>query len=47
MSNGTMETVEYTWVDMWCMQYWIIGLCHKTVEVYLSAVSCSTGGYTK
>ena len=43
MNNGTMETVEYTWVDLWCMLDWIIGLCHKTVEVHFSAISCSTG----
>ena len=47
MNNGTMETVEYKWVYKWCMLDWIIGLCHKTVEVHFPAVSCSSGEYTK
>ena len=26
MNDGAMETVEYVWVDIWCMMNWIIGL---------------------
>ena len=32
MYNSAMETVEYMWVNMWCMVDWIIGFCHKAAE---------------
>ena len=28
MYDGPMETVEYIWVNIWCMLDWIIGFCH-------------------
>ena len=32
-----METaVEYMRVDIWCVLYWIIELCHKTAEMHIS-----------
>ena len=40
MNDGAMETVEYMWVDIWCMLDWIIGLCHKTAEIHFPYVSC-------
>ena len=37
MNNDAMETaVEYMWVDIWCVLYWIIELCHKTAEMHIS-----------
>ena len=36
MNDGTVETVEYMWVDIWCLLDWIIGLCHKPAEMYIS-----------
>ena len=36
MNDGAVETVEYMWVDIWCLLDWIIGLCHKTAEMYIS-----------
>ena len=47
MSNDSMETVGYMWVDMWCMLDWIIGLCHKTAEIHAPGMSCPAGEYTK
>ena len=47
MDDGAMETVEYMWVDVWCMLNWIIGLSHKTAEIHFSGMSCSTSEYTK
>ena len=32
MYNSAMETVEYMWVNMWCMVDWIIGFCRKAAE---------------
>ena len=42
MNDGAIETVEYMWVDIWCMLDWIIGLCHKNGEIHFPCVSCST-----
>ena len=28
MYDGSIETVEYIWVNIWCMLHWIIGFCH-------------------
>ena len=37
MNNDAMETaVEYMWVDIWYVLYWIIELCHKTAEMHIS-----------
>ena len=37
INNDAMETVvEYMWVDIWCVLYWIIELCHKTTEMHIS-----------
>ena len=45
--NGAMETVEYMWVDIWCMLHWIKRLCHKTAEMHFAGMSFSTSGYTE
>ena len=42
MNDGTMETVECIWVDIWCMLDWVIGLCHKTTEMHFPGMGCST-----
>ena len=47
MNYGAMETVEYMWVDFWCMLDWIIVLCHETAEMHLPGMSCSTSEYIK
>ena len=38
MNNDAMETaVEYMQVDIWCVLYWIIELCHNTAaEIHIS-----------
>ena len=41
-NDGPMETVEYMWVNIWCMLDWIIGFCHKTAEIHFLGISCST-----
>ena len=46
-NDGAMETVEYIWVDIWCMLDWIIGLCHKTAEMHFLGMRCLTSEYTK
>ena len=33
---------EYMCVNIWCMLDWIIGFCHKTVEIHFLGISCST-----
>ena len=35
LNDGPMETVEYMWVNIWCMLDWIIGFCHKTVSAHV------------
>ena len=47
MNEYPVETVEYMWVDIWCMLDWIIGLCHKTAEMHFPDMSFSTSEYTK
>ena len=47
MDDGATETVEYMWVDVWCMLNWIIGISQKTVEIHFCGMSCSTSEYTK
>ena len=47
MNDGAMETVEYMWVKIWCMMDWIIGFCHKAVEIHFLGISCSTSECTK
>ena len=43
MNNDAMEAaVEYMWVDTWCVLDWIIGLCHKTVEMHFASRNGST-----
>ena len=34
MNSSAVETVEYMWVDIWCLLDWIIGLCHKNAEMH-------------
>ena len=34
MYDDPMETVEYMWVNIWCMLDWTIGFCHKTAEIH-------------
>ena len=43
MNDGAMKTLECMWVNIWCMLDWIIGLSHKTAEMYFSGLSCSIG----
>ena len=47
MNYGAMETVEYMWVDFWCMLDRIIVLYYKTEEMHFPGMSCSTSEYTK
>ena len=42
LNDGPMETIEYMWVNIWCMLDWIIGFCHKTAEIHFLSISCST-----
>ena len=35
MNDGAMETVEYIWVDIWCMLDWIIGYVAR-LQKYIS-----------
>ena len=34
MYDGPMGTVEYMWVNIWCMLDWIIGFCYKSAEIH-------------
>ena len=47
MSGGAMETVEYMWMEIWCMLHWVIGLCHKTAEMHFHGMGCSISNYIK
>ena len=47
MNNGAMETVEYMWVDIQCILDCIVGFCHKTAEIHIPCMSCSSSEYTK
>ena len=38
MYDGTMETVEHMWLNIWCMLDWTVGFCHKTTEVYFLSI---------
>ena len=40
LNDGPMETVEYMWVNIWCMLDWIIGFCLKTAEIHFLGISC-------
>ena len=42
LNDGPMETVEYKWVNIWCMLDLIIWFCHKTAEIHFLGISCST-----
>ena len=42
MNNGAMETLEWMWVDIWCMLDWIIGIYHKTAEMHFPGISFLT-----
>ena len=42
MNDTVMETVECMWVDIWCMLDQIVGLCHKTAEMHIPGMGCST-----
>ena len=41
LNDGSVETVEYMWVNIWCMLDWIV-FCHKTAEIHFLGISCST-----
>ena len=41
LNDRPVETVEYIWVNIWCMLDWIIGLCHKAAELHCLGISCS------
>ena len=47
MNDGPMETVEYMWINIWCMLDWITGFCHKTAEIHFLRISCLTSECTK
>ena len=32
LNNGSMETVECIWVNIWCMLYWIIGFVTRLLK---------------
>ena len=34
MYDSPIETVEYIWINTWCMLDWIVGFCHKTAEIH-------------
>ena len=34
MYDGPKETVEYMWVNIWCIIDWVVGFCHKTPEIH-------------
>ena len=34
MYDGPMDNVEHMWMNIWCMLYWAVGFCHKTVEMH-------------
>ena len=42
MNDGAMETVEYMWMEIWCMLDWVRGLCHKTAQMHFPGMGCST-----
>ena len=42
LNDVPMETVEYMWVNIWCVLYWIIGLCHETAEMHFLGINYST-----
>ena len=42
LNDGPMETLEYMWVNSWCILDWIIEFCHKTAEIHFLGISCST-----
>ena len=47
MTDAAVETVEYMWVDIWCLLDCIIELCHKTADMLFLGMSCSTSEYRK
>ena len=47
LCDGPMESVEYMWVNIWCMLNWIIGLCHKATKIHFFGIICSTSECTK
>ena len=38
MQDGSMETVEYMWVNIGCMLDWIIVFGHKTAEIHFFGI---------
>ena len=38
MYDGPMESVEYIYMNIWCMLDWIAGFCHKTVEIHFLGI---------
>ena len=42
INDGAMESMECTWVDIWYMLDWIIGLCRKMAEMHFPGMGCST-----
>ena len=37
LNDRPVETVEYIWVNIWCMLDWIIGFCHHLENSIFSA----------
>ena len=42
MYDGPMETLEYIWVNIWCMLDWIVGFCHKIADIHFLGIQLST-----
>ena len=38
MYDGPKETVEYMWVNIWCMLDWIAGFCCKIAEIHFPGI---------
>ena len=36
--DGPKETVEYVWVNIWCMLDWVVGFCQKFEEIYFFGI---------
>ena len=37
-NDRPMETVEYIWMNIWCMLDWIAGFCHKIAEMHFLGI---------
>ena len=38
MYDDPMETVEYIWVNIWCMLHLVVGLGHKIAEIHFFGI---------